>query len=137
MYNRWNNYKLCEKLHFFKSYQERSRLVQSRKCSRSRNGVTALLKLIRNSFELSVDFSIITNSSDVFTNLFHEFFSTNFSQFEQLKKKTDPKLRKTLFWTKKSLFALSTAKTEKIREKNWKKILGFRNMQVKLEKTFF
>ena len=31
----------------------------------------------------------ITNSSDVFTNLFHDFFSTNSFQFEQLKKKTN------------------------------------------------
>ena len=57
--------------------------------------------------------------------LFSPFFSTNLSQFEQLKKKTNlqfigPKLKKTTcFGPIKSLFSFSMAKTEK---NSWKKL---------------
>ena len=42
--------------------------------------------------------SLITNSSDDFTNLFPQFFSTIFSQFEQLKKETNVLLVQNSFF---------------------------------------
>ena len=43
--------------------------------------------------------SYINNTSDIFTNLFHYFFSKTFSQFEHLKKETSFLLVQNIFFS--------------------------------------